>query len=275
MKKTNKGKIIFLICLFSFLVVILLGFMICVILGWIPFTSYQVSNHLAYEKIYDVNFQEIKVDATLGNVEVLPSNDGKIHVLVYSDKDLFDVESTSSNLSIIFREEKGFSFTFPDSKDLVKIYVPASTDSSFILISDCGDISVKDFSAANFHLTANMGDISVLKAKKVEVDSDMGDITIGSVSDLKVSQDMGDLEVDTISSKLSIENDMGNVLLRDVFLEYNSKITANLGDVEIENISNAYVDAEVDLGDVDIRDNHRKDAYTLIIKSDMGDITVG
>lgn len=253
--------------------------MIFSILGWIPFrgfnfTSYKVSNHLVYEEIYDTNFQEIKVDATLGNIEVLPSNDEKVHVLVYSDRDLFDVESTSSDLSIIFREE-GFHYIFSGSKDLVKIYVPVSTNSFFTLVSDCGDVNVKEFFDACFNLTTNMGDISVLKAKRIDVDNDMGDIIIGSVSDLKVTQDMGDLEADIISSKLLIENDMGNVVLKNVSLEYNSKITSNLGDVEIENISNAYVDAKVDLGDVEIRDNNRKASYTLIIKSDMGDITVG
>ena len=280
MKKTNRGKTIFLICFLSFLVVVLLFFMISVIFGWLPirvfsFSSYQVSKELAYEKIYDVNFQEIQVDASLGDIEVLPSNDEMVHVLIYSDRDLFDVDSTSSNLSIVFREEEGFHFSLPRSKDLIKIYVPDSTKSSFLLLSDYGDIRVKEFSNASFDVTANMGDISVLKAKKVEVDNDMGDVTIGSVRNLKVIQDMGDLEVDTVSSKLSIESDMGDVFLKDVSLKYNSKIISNLGNVEIENISNAYVDTKVDLGEVDIRDNNREAPYTLTIQSDMGDITVG
>lgn len=280
MKKTNRGKTIFLICFLSFLVVVLLFFMISVIFGWLPirvfsFSSYQVSKELAYEKIYDVNFQEIQVDASLGDIEVLPSNDEMVHVLIYSDRDLFDVDSTSSNLSIVFREEEGFLFSLPRSKDLIKIYVPDSTKSSFLLLSDYGDIRVKEFSNASFDVTANMGDISVLKAKKVEVDNDMGDVTIGSVRNLKVIQDMGDLEVDTVSSKLSIESDMGDVFLKDVSLKYNSKIISNLGNVEIENISNAYVDTKVDLGEVDIRDNNREAPYTLTIQSDMGDITVG
>ena len=278
MKKTNRGKTIFLICFLSFLVVVLLFFMISVIFGWLPirgfsFSSYQVSKELAYEKIYDVNFQEIQVDANLGDIEVLPSNDEMVHVLIYSDRDLFDVDSTSSNLSIVFREEE-FHFSLPRSKDFIKIYVPDSTKSSFLLLSDYGDIRVKEFSNASFDVTANRGDISVLKAKKVEVDNDMGDVTIGSVRNLKVIQDMGDLEVDTVSSKLSIENDMGDVFLKDVSLKYNSKIISNLGNVEIENISNAYVDTKVDLGEVDIRDNNREAPYTLTIQSDMGDITV-
>lgn len=278
--KKSKGKIVFLIVLLSFLILLLLGFMISVILGWIPFrgfnfTSYKVSERLAYEEIYDTNFQKIKVDATLGNIEVLPSSDEKIHILIYSDSDLFQIEDTKSDLSITFTEEEGFHFFIPSTKDLVQIYVPATTNSLFTLISDCGDVTVDDFSTAKFEVTANMGDISIDSAKEISVDNDMGDISIGNVCNLKVTQDMGDLEVDTISSKLSIENDMGKVLLKNISLDYDSKIIVNLGDVEIEKISNVYIDATVDLGDIDIANNDRSAPYVLTIQGDMGDITVG
>ena len=50
--KKSKGKIVFLIVLLSFIILLLLGFMISVILGWIPFrgfnfTSYKVSERLS------------------------------------------------------------------------------------------------------------------------------------------------------------------------------------------------------------------------------------
>ena len=48
-----------------------------------------------------------------------------------------------------------------------------------------------------------------------------------------------------------------------------------LPDVEIEKISNVYIDATVDLGDIDIANNDRSAPYVLTIQGDMGDITVG
>lgn len=279
MTKMSKGKKISLIVLLSIFVVVLLGFMVSVIMGWLPirgfpFSFYKVSKQLAYEEVYDTSFQEIKVEVGLGNIEVLPSDDEKVHITIYSDSKLFDVENNYSDLSIVFREEEGVHFSAFNTKDLVKLYVPISTTGSFVLNSDCGDITVKDFSNASFDVTTNMGDITIVGANQIEADNDMGDITIGVVCNLKVTQDMGDLEVDTISSKLSIENDMGDVFLKEVSLEHDSKLTVNLGNVEIEKISNVYVDAKVEIGDVDISANDRKASHTLTIKGDMGDVTI-
>lgn len=280
MMKMSRGLKIFLIILLSILVFMLLGFMISVIMGWLPIrgfnlSSYKVSKQLAYEEVYDTCFQEIKVDVSLGDIKVLPSPDEKVHIIIYSDSKLFDVEKNSSDLFIVFREEEGFHFSVPNTKDLVKVYVPISTTGSFVLESDCGDITIKEFSKASFDVTTNMGDIIIDGANKIEADNDMGDITVGTVCNLKVTQDMGNLEVDTISSKLSIENDMGDVFLKEVSLEHDSKLTVNLGNVEIERISNAYIDANVDLGDVNISTNDRKASHTLTIKGDMGDVTIG
>ena len=68
---------------------------------------------------------------------------------------------------------------------------------------------------------------------------------------------------------------MGKVLLKNISIDYDSKIIVNLGDVEIEKISNVYIDATVDLGDIDIANNDRSAPYVLTIQGDMGDITVG
>ena len=132
MTKTSKGKKIFLIVLLSVLVLVLLGFMISVIMGFLPIrafnlASYKVSSQLAYEDVFDASFQEIKVDATLGDIEVLPSTDEKTYIAIYSDSSLFDVEDNDSDLSIVFREEEGFHFSVPNTKDLIKVYVPVST----------------------------------------------------------------------------------------------------------------------------------------------------
>ena len=278
--KKSKGKIVFLIVLLSFLILLFLGFMISVILGWIPFrgfnfTSYKVSNHLVYEEIYDTNFQKIKVDATLGNIEVLPSNDEKIHILIYSDSDLFQIEDTKSDLSITFTEEEGFHFFIPSTKDLVQIYVPATTNSLFTLISDCGDVTVDDFSTAKFEVTANMGDISIDKATNIDIESDLGDVNIGEVRTLIATLSLGDLEVSSISEYLSIESDLGKISLDKVSLTKDSSITLSLGDLDINHLSNTYVDAKTDLGDIDILDNDREAPYTLTIKNDLGDVSIG
>ena len=94
--KTNKTKTIVLIILLSILCMLLLGFMIAVLCGVLPiwnfnFGTSKVSENLAFEEVYDINFQEISVDVSVGNIELLPSNDSRVHVAIYSDYELFDI----------------------------------------------------------------------------------------------------------------------------------------------------------------------------------------
>lgn len=263
MKKTNKTKTIILIILLSILCIVLIGFLIAFICGVIPIWSfnvvnYKVSNHLAYEEIYDRNIQSIEVDSTLGDIEILPSNDDNIHLSIYSDDHLFEVNDSNSSLVVKFQEEEGFHFQLSRTKDLVRLYVPEDCDILFGLASDSGDVEVMDFSNASF-------DISV----------DMGDVRIGTVRELDAVLDLGNLEVTSIAERLSIEADMGKVSLDEVHLLSDSTITLSLGDLDIKQLSNAYVDAKTDLGDIDVENNDRNAPYTLTIKNDMGDVTIG
>lgn len=280
MKKTSKKKIIVLIILLSIFSVFLLGFMIAVICGVIPAFSFntsnlEVSSHLVYEKVYDQEFETISVDVSLGDIEVLPSSDEFVHVFIYSEDDLFKLEDTTSTLSIVFWEEKGFHFSWFRKKDFVKIFVPKDSMTSFQFTSDSGDVTVDELSNASFHVIANMGDVSIDKAANIDIESDLGDINIGEVRTLIATLNLGDLEVSSISEYLSIESDLGKISLDEVSLTKDSSITLSLGDLDINHLSNAYVDAKTDLGDIDILDNDREAPYTLTIKNDLGDVSIG
>ena len=103
----------------------------------------------------------------------------------------------------------------------------------------------------------------------------LGDVNIGEVRTLIATLSLGDLEVSSISEYLSIESDLGKISLDKVSLTKDSSITLSLGDLDINHLSNAYVDAKTDLGDIDILDNDREAPYTLTIKNDLGDVSIG
>lgn len=280
MKKTNKTTTIILIILLSILCIILIGFLIAFICGVIPIWSfnvrnYKVSNHLAYEEIYDRDIQSIEVDSTLGDIEILPSNDENIHLSIYSDNRLFEVNDSDSSLVVKFQEEEGFHFQLSRTKDLVRLYVPEDCDILFELASDSGDVEVMDFSNASFDISVDMGEVAIDSCDTLDIESDMGDVRIGTVRELDAVLDLGNLEVTSITESLSIDADMGKVSLDEVHLLSDSTITLSLGDLDIKQLSNAYVDAKTDLGDVDVENNDRNAPYTLTIKNDMGDITIG
>lgn len=278
--RTNKTKTIVVIILLSILCILLLGFMIAVLCGVFPvwnfnFGTSKVSDTLVFEKVYDTKFQTISIDVSFGNIEVLPSNDSNVHVAIYSDYELFDVRSAKSSLSIIFSEEEGFHFSFPKSRDLVRIYLPDTSNIKVSLVTDYGDVEVGSFPNTSFDVTANMGDISIDQADILSVHSDMGDVSVGEVCDLTVKSDLGDIEVTNITEKVSIDTDMGNVFIEELNLIQDAKIILSLGDLEISNVTNGYVDATTDLGDVDIKNNNREATYVLTVESDMGDVNIG
>ena len=278
--RTNKTKTIVVIILLSILCILLLGFMIAVLCGVFPvwnfnFGTSKVSDTLVFEKVYDTKFQTISIDVSFGNIEVLPSNDSNVHVAIYSDYELFDVRSAKSSLSIIFSEEEGFHFSFPKSRDLVRIYLPDTSNIKVSLVTDYGDVEVGSFPNTSFDVTANMGDISIDQADILSVHSDMGDVSVGEVCDLTVKSDLGDIEVTNITEKVSIDTDMGNVFIEELNLIQDAKIILSLGDLEISNVTNGYVDATTDLGDIDIKNNNREATYVLTVESDMGDVNIG
>ena len=278
--RTNKTKTIVVIILLSILCILLLGFMIAVLCGVFPvwnfnFGTSKVSDTLVFEEVYDTKFQTFSIDVSFGNIEVLPSNDSNVHVAIYSDYELFDVRSAKSSLSIIFSEEEGFHFSFPKSRDLVRIYLPDTSNIKVSLVTDYGDVEVGSFPNTSFDVTANMGDISIDQAAILSVHSGMGDVSVGEVCDLTVKSDLSDIEVTNITEKVSIDIDMGNVFIEELNLIQDAKIILSLGDLEISNVTNGYVDATTDLGDIDIKNNNREATYVLTVESDMGDVNIG
>ena len=54
----------------------------------------------------------------------------------------------------------------------------------------------------------------------------------------------------------------------------NSSIKVTSGDVEINKLTGAYVDASAKSGDIKVKDNDRLAKYELIIKTTSGDVEV-
>ena len=86
---------------------------------------------------------------------------------------------------------------------------------------------------------------------------------------------MGNTEVGTILNKCNIDTDCGNITIDNLEIKENSTIKSDLGDVEIKETNDIYIDAKVDLGHVEINNNNRNSDITLKIDSDCGNVKVG
>lgn len=299
--KKSKGGIIVLISILSVLAVALVGLMLWIMIGnrnlFGGFTfgfGNKMSTKLVLDEVYDNTFQYIDLDLDNGDIYLKQSSDDKVHVKVYSDKDKMTSSISAEQLAISFKEEAKhtFNFSFRTVRNKIEVYLPKDYKNKIELINNYGDIVVDAFLEARFKIVADCGDITLQGAKTIDIENDYGDIELGTVKVARVHADCGDISISKVGELIAENNygditikqvehylklkaDCGDIHLDSVVLGKNSSIKNSFGDVIIKHISDVYVDAKTDFGDVDITDNNRKADIVLTIEDDCGDIEVG
>ena len=289
-KKIIIGLIIFLVLIF------LIGsfFFIKVLIGkdksWMIFSNYKVSEEKVFSKEYDNVFNEVNIVSDFADINVKESESAKVKVVIYGKKGNFKV-STDENLNIKIKREDCRFFCLDATASKVDVYLPKDfskkikiennygdikvasfLESKVDLSNDCGDVLVKE--VKNAKIKVDYGDIKVERIESGEVENDCGDIYIGEVKTIKTSNSYGDIEIGKVLSELNIENDCGDISIDEVNLNKDSFIKDDYGDINIGKTNEIFIDAKVDLGDVEINKNYRKSLITLQIKNDCGDIIV-
>lgn len=295
----NVGKI-FLISLLSILVILLILFMIFVILNgsknFINFgiTSDKISNNLIYDKEYENRFDTINIKSDASDIEIKKSIDSNIKVLIYSEEEkLKSIDISDDNsLDINLKEKKRFNFfwfNYINSK--IEIYIPKDYSKNIKIENSYGNIQIDDFVDSNIDITSDYGDVKIGSANSIKVENSYGDTTIKDANIVDINNDCGNIEIDSVKSAvlennlgdidikkvyeyIDIENDCGDISIDDISLMKNSTIKSSMGDIEIKNIKDIYIDAKTSLGDVSINNNYHKSDIILKIDNDCGDIEV-
>lgn len=294
MKKNNK-LVIFLIILLSILVLVLTGFMISMLNGNFKFTnfhfSHKVSNELVLDEVYDNEFSKINIKTSASDIYVKESNDDKVRVIIYGDKDTTTVESTNNELTIVVKEKNCVGFCFNMTIDQIEIYLPSSNEGILNIKNDYGNVEIGEFLNMDIILDEDCGDVTVLGGKNVNITNDYGDIIlnqasvadikesagdveVGTVSDITVENDYGDITIDKVINYLNVSDDCGDIEINDIILNKDSYIKNNFGDIEVGSTNEVYINASTDLGNVKINKNYSKSDVTLKIENDCGDIKV-
>jgi len=73
----------------------------------------------------------------------------------------------------------------------------------------------------------------------------------------------------------TIDASCGDIKIKNVKIKEDSVIKCDYGDIKIEESEDVYIDANVDFGEVKIKENDRHSEITLKIDADCGDIKVG
>ena len=259
----NRGFIIALIILLIIIVISLIWFLIMFISGKQNFFMgfQKKSTNLVYDEIFELEeFKNIEITSDAGEITVEESENNSVRVVVYAQNEA-DVKVKISGNTLNVKNTTSKKNNFFNARAYINdiiVYVPENFSEEIKIKSNYGDCKVASFENAS-----------------VNIDLDCGDIAVDEVKNANIKNSYGDIKINTILNKCNIDSSCGDVKIVELDLNEDSTIKIDLGDVKIEKTNDIYVDASVDLGDINIKDNNRHSDITLKIKSDCGDIHVG
>lgn len=291
----NKQLKILLIILLSFLSIAIIWFMVAMINNSFKFSSFNISSKMSKElvldKIYNIDFNKIDINTSKGNIYIRESSNNEFNVVIYGDKEYTTVNTDNQVLYINVKNKNCIGFCFDNTVPKVEVYIPSNYANLIKIVSNYGDIEVGNFKEATIDIQEDFGDVSVIGGNIIKIDNEYGDIKIKevletkiniskgdvdikSVYDATIDNNYGDIEIDNVYNYLNLNNDCGDIKINNVVLNKNSSIKDALGDIEIGNTNEIYIDAKTNLGDVKIRNNYPKSDITLKIDNDCGDIEI-
>lgn len=261
----NKGIIITLIVLLVIIIIGLIGLLVVSIRGGINFSRGFMnigkrSDTIIFDKHYEaVDINNIEIISDAGDVSFEKTSEENIRIQVYgknSEDVKVDVLEKKLKLECKSNTKSWFNFNF--YKNDIIVYIPESFLGEIKVQNDYGNVEM-----GNFEKTT------------IDVESDCGNIEIAKVKNATIKCDYGNVEIGTILNKCDIKSDCGNIEIEEAILKENSMIKSDLGNIEIKKINDIYVDADVDLGNSNIKQNNRVSDITLKIEADCGNITIG
>lgn len=291
----SKTGIILLITLLIIICIALVSFMINVINGksfrmGFKF-GYKLSEELIIDDEYEDKFEKIDITSEAGEIYVKKSNNEKVKVIIYGEKENTKVEKENNELIIVSKDKKRHIFSFNNKISKIEVYIPENYEKLIKIKNNYGDIEVDKFANANIEIEEDCGDVSVKEGKKVSIKNNYGDIKlekateaiikqsagdvkVGEVDDINVENNYGDIKISNVNNSLKVEEDCGKVKIENINIKENSFIENNLGDIKIGSTNEIYIDASIDLGDIKINQNYPKSEITLKLKNNCGDIKV-
>lgn len=288
----NKKTIIGLIIGLVIIAVLLIIFMINVInnknFKWI---SSGVSKNLIIDEVYSNDFRNLNIDVLSSDIVIKKTTDQNVRIKVYSEKNKPKITQENGNLNIVSNENvcRFFCINFKNTK--IEIYINEENLNNIKINNEYGDIDIDSFTKTNLKLDLdcgdayikegnnivvnnNYGDIKIDKAQVVDIKAAAGDIEIGEVNSAIVKNNYGDIDIAKVNTYIDLEDNCGDIKIKELNLQKDSKIKNDFGDIEIDGTNEIYIESKTELGENEIKNNYRKSDITLTIKNDCGDIEV-
>lgn len=261
----NRNIIIILIILLVIIIIGLIAFLVMSLNGKGSFMfNFGNFGRKSTDKIFEesYNSQEINNLEILSNaadIKIENAMDENIRVVVYGNN--------SSNVKVDFYNNK---LTIDNSRHSQKWSFFSSYINEIV-------VYVPEDYANEINIKNNYGNCQAdnLENATINIDADCGNIKLQKVKNINVKCSYGNVDIETVLNKIQVTSDCGNVKINDLQIKEDSSIKSDYGNVKINHTSNIYIEANVDLGDVKIKNNNRSAEITLKIDADCGDVKVG
>lgn len=262
----NRGLIICSIILLSIIVFLLVFFLITYLRGDINFRNGLISfgsqsSNVIIDKTFELeDIKNIEIRQDAGDIIIRETSNDNIQIVIYGEnEDDVDVNFAQNNLSIDYTKRNRFVlFSFGVIKNDIILYIPSKYSNEIKIKNDYGNCELTDLENAT-----------------VNIDCDAGNVELGKVKNATIKCDYGNIEIEELLNKCDIKADCGNIEIGKMSIMEDSSIKSDLGNIEIGEINDIYIEADVDLGKININKNNRNSDITLKINCDCGNINVG
>lgn len=261
-----KGLIITLIILLLILIFGLSAFLVIALKSGVNFKNgmFNISSNntnIIYEKEFGLeNIKNINIQQDAGDIKIKETSDNFIKVVLYGENESdakVELNNEKLNINSTHRTKKFIFFNFNITTNDIIIYIPSSYSNEIKIRNNYGNCEIEDLENAT-----------------INIDSDAGNVELGKIKNANLKSDCGNIKIDEILNKCDIKNSCGNIKIDTMNIQENSKIKADLGNIEINNTNNIFIDADVDLGKIKINNNNKNSDIVLKIKCDCGNVTI-
>ena len=244
MEKNNRGLLITLIVLLSFIAVLLSG-----ILVFSMSSNAQSFLPLKTKTICDESYSteeisNISIDSAAGDIVVRTSKDGNIRLVAEGiNENSVETDTSGDTLNISSHETNHkwnfFNFNSHNIGTEIILYIP------------------KDFNALDIKL--NFGD--------VEIENELN-------TRLTVENNMGDIDAKVLGGAFNLHTDMGDIEINRINITENSSATTSMGDIEIEKADGVNINAKTSMGNCDVKNNTPSSSIILTAETTMGNVEI-
>nr|WP_253957959.1 DUF4097 family beta strand repeat-containing protein [Metabacillus halosaccharovorans] len=229
-------------------------------------------------------FNNFEIDLTDAKLEVIPSDEYKLEIeslegtkITHTVKDkTLTIKDGTSHSGFTF----AMNFIGNIQKTIIKIYVPADkVFDSVSIANDFGDIKLNEMTTDKLAILSNDGDIDIknIQAKNVTIQNDFGDINASNVktNNLTLEINDGDAAFNTldIAQEADLINNFGEISLRN-FTSHGTKIESSDGEIYINGELLGKTNIESSFSDMTLELTNKETELNYHIQNDFGDIVV-